>query len=109
MGWLSSILRSVTFGLASGRRPRPSSSSNTTRLTIASAASSRTWARKRWRITSGGTFPGRKPGMRTLRAYSRARLSISLSTTSGSISKLSDLRTDVSSLYSTFKAAFLSR
>jgi hypothetical protein len=103
IGWFSSILRSVTRGLARGLRPRPSSSCGTTLFTTASTTSSRTWARNRFLMTSGGVLPGRKPGSLTVRAYSRARVSISLSTTSGSISKLRAFRTDVSSMYSTFK------
>ncbi len=105
MGWFSSILRSVTCGLASGLSPRPSSSWNTTRLTTASATSSRTWERNLFLMTSGGVLPGRNPGSFTFRAYSRARVSISFSTTSASISKLRALRTDVSSTYSTFNAS----
>ncbi len=62
IGWPSSILRSATCGMASGWSPRPSSSSKTTRFTMASATSPMSWSRKRFFTTSAGTLPGRKPG-----------------------------------------------
>ena len=53
-------------------------------------------------MTSGGILPGGSPGSFTLRAYSRARASISLLHDLGLDLEGERFLTDVSSMYSTF-------